>query len=145
MNLFRRKQYCSGLLTGALISFSLCFPAHASKVVIDNIGPPKGNIVIALYAKQQDFFTSTNAIFSKTLPAQDSRVEIELENVPAGNYAVAGFHDVNGNGELDIGGPFNTPIEPLIWGNNASGTYGVPTFSAARVFVEDSTHVYLTF
>lgn len=102
-------------------------------------------MVIALYATEIDFFQSTNPVFSRVISAKDSRVEIDLQNVPEGRYAIAGFHDLNANGELDIGGPFNTPIEPLIWGNNASGTYGVPTFADARVMIGYEKYLYLTF
>ena len=57
-------------------------------------------------------------------------VETEFDDIPPGNYAVVGYHDVNGNNEFDK--LFGMPREPYA----LSGTAGdklVPTFKDAAL------------
>ena len=64
-------------------------------------------------------------------------VELRIRNVKPGTYAIAVFHDVNGNGKLDrsfIG----LPNEPYGFSNDA-GRRGPPNFEAARILVKEPT------
>ncbi len=70
-------------------------------------------------------------------------VEFTLRNVKPGTYAVAVFHDLNGNGRLDrnfIG----LPSEPYGFSNDV-GRRGPPNFEGALITVkEPSTTVRVT-
>ena len=70
-------------------------------------------------------------------------VEFTLRNVKPGTYAVAVFHDLNGNGRLDrnfIG----LPSEPYGFSNDV-GRRGPPSFEGALITVkEPSTTVRVT-
>jgi uncharacterized protein (DUF2141 family) len=62
-------------------------------------------------------------------------VELRIRNVKPGTYAIAVFHDVNGNGKLDrsfIG----LPNEPYGFSNDV-GRRGPPNFEAARILVKE--------
>lgn len=62
-------------------------------------------------------------------------VELRLRNVKPGSYAIAVFHDTNGNGKLDrnfIG----LPSEPYGFSNDV-GRRGAPNFEAARIIVKE--------
>jgi uncharacterized protein (DUF2141 family) len=64
-------------------------------------------------------------------------VELRIRNVKPGTYAIAVFHDVNGNGKLDrsfIG----LPNEPYGFSNDV-GRRGPPNFEAARILVKEPT------
>jgi uncharacterized protein (DUF2141 family) len=69
-------------------------------------------------------------------------VELRVRNVKPGSYAIAVFHDVNGNGQLDrnfIG----LPNEPYGFSNDV-GRRGPPNFGAAVIVVkEPSTTVVI--
>jgi uncharacterized protein (DUF2141 family) len=70
-------------------------------------------------------------------PARAGVVEMRVRNVKPGSYAIAVFHDTNGNGKLDrsfIG----LPSEPYGFSNDV-GRRGPPNFEAARIVVKEPT------
>jgi uncharacterized protein (DUF2141 family) len=69
--------------------------------------------------------------------ARAGRVEFRVRNVQPGRYAIAVFHDLNGNGKLDrnfIG----LPQEPYGFSNDTDRR-GIPSFEGALVDVKDPT------
>lgn len=60
-------------------------------------------------------------------------VTIILRDVPPGDYAIALFHDENGNGRLDKVGPL--PIEGFGFSGNPRLRFGPPSFAQARFTV----------
>lgn len=54
----------------------------------------------------------------------------EFADLPSGDYAVALFHDENGNGRLDR--VVGIPIEGVGFSNNPRLTFGPPRFTDAR-------------
>jgi len=54
-----------------------------------------------------------------------------FDAVPAGRYAIACFHDENGNGKLDTG-LFGIPAEGTVASNHAKGFMGPPSFQDAQ-------------
>lgn len=70
-------------------------------------------------------------------PARQGTVELRVTGVKPGSYAIAVFHDLNGNGRLDrnfIG----LPSEPYGF-SNGTGRRGLPDFGAARIIVREPT------
>ena len=61
-----------------------------------------------------------------------------FENLPAGDYAVKAFHDVDGDGEMDTN-PFGMPTEPYAFSNNAVGNMGPARWDRARFAVSGET------
>jgi len=46
-----------------------------------------------------------------------------FEDLPAGDYAMKAFHDVDGDGRMATN-PFGMPTEPFAFSNNAVGNMG---------------------
>lgn len=63
-------------------------------------------------------------------------VELRIQNVEPGDYAVAVFQDLNGNGRIDR--PLFIPTEPYGFSNGV-GRGGPPRFEAAKVSVREPT------
>ncbi|MBD0275412.1 MAG: DUF2141 domain-containing protein [Acetobacteraceae bacterium] len=61
-------------------------------------------------------------------------VELRIPDVEPGDYAIAVFQDLNGNGRIDR--PFFIPTEPFGFSNDV-GRRGPPRFEAAKVSVRD--------
>ena len=59
-------------------------------------------------------------------------------NVPAGEYAVKSFHDVDGDGKMNTN-PFGMPTEPYAFSNNARGNMGPATWSQAHFTASGAT------
>jgi len=75
--------------------------------------------------------------FGDRKPARAGTVEFRIPNVPPGRYAVAVYHDANGNGRLDRSA-IGFPQEPYGFSNDIGRT-SIPTFNAALVTVNAPT------
>jgi uncharacterized protein (DUF2141 family) len=54
-----------------------------------------------------------------------------IQDVPAGDYGIALYHDANGNGKMDRNA-MGLPAEDYAFSNNALGNMGPPSFEQAR-------------
>lgn len=61
-----------------------------------------------------------------------------LHDLPDGDYGLKVFHDVNGNGKMDVN-PFGMPIEPYAFSNNAIGNMGPAGWDRAKFTVAGET------
>ncbi|MEH3107784.1 MAG: DUF2141 domain-containing protein [Sphingomonas fennica] len=71
-----------------------------------------------------------------SVPAADAGA-LAFENLPSGDYAVALFHDANGNGRLDTA--LGIPREGFGFSRNPTILFGPPRFAAARFAVRGGT------
>jgi uncharacterized protein (DUF2141 family) len=67
--------------------------------------------------------------FTGTPNAGDTRLQINVDGLPDGQYAIALYQDINGNGKLDFGFLGIKPIEPIGFSNNFRPTIAKPTFA----------------
>jgi len=65
--------------------------------------------------------------------AADKPGDLHFADLPSGNYAIALFHDENGNGRIDT--RFGIPTEGVGFSNNPRMWFGPPSFSAAHFAV----------
>jgi uncharacterized protein (DUF2141 family) len=64
-------------------------------------------------------------------------------DLPIGTYAIGVFHDVNGNNSLDTNF-LGIPKEQYGFGNDATGSFGPPSFNDAAITVsKDATHTII--
>jgi len=73
----------------------------------------------------------TAAVQRKWCPITKTQSVCPFDPVPRGAYAVACFHDENGNGKLDTG-LFGIPTEGTVASNDARGFMGPPSFTDAK-------------
>ena len=118
------------LLTGPAPILS---PKKANLLVeIQNVQPLKGAIYIALFKSGQDF-PEGKPIEGKKLEATSRNVQASFSLEP-GDYAIAVFHDENGNGKLDKR-VFGIPKEPYGFSNNFRPRLSAPKFSDCQFSV----------
>ena len=72
-----------------------------------------------------------------TVPANGSTVQLHLDKLPAGEYAVAVFQDVNANGKMDSNF-FKIPSEPTGSSNDARSVMGPPSYDKARFLLPEA-------
>ena len=108
--------------------------AHAATLTIRAQGvQPDQNMVYAGICDTS--FEEATCPYKDRGQATLGTVELRVRNVKPGTYAIAVFHDVNGNGKLDrsfIG----LPNEPYGFSNDV-GRRGPPSFEAARIVVRE--------
>ena len=122
------RRYRFALSCLALCASSLASAADLTIEVAD-IKASQGTVNVALYATADSFLkqplTFTGA------PAVQGTTTLVLKNVLPGDYAVAIYHDANGNGAMDKNA-MGMSTEDYAFSNNAVGQMGPATFEAAR-------------
>jgi len=100
-------------------------------VEIDNIKHTNGQVLQIAVSRKSDFLKDV-------LPFQYAVVEVKSNKVsesfklPAGDYAVSVYHDVNGNGKLDKN-VFGAPTEPYAFSRNYKPVFRAPKFDEVKI------------
>jgi uncharacterized protein (DUF2141 family) len=101
-------------------------------IVVGNLRSGEGQIRVALWNDPATFATEDTALAEADQNARPGEVRFTFPNLPPGRYAVASYHDENGNGAFDqtlIG----LPDEGLGFSNGAWIGLGAPSFEEAAV------------
>jgi uncharacterized protein (DUF2141 family) len=117
----------------------LCaMPLHAAtlEVEVSGLASSEGQVMVALFSQAEGWLKKPlKAAAAK--PLSDGRAQLRFDDLPDGDYAISLFHDVNGNGRLDMN-VMGMPTESFAFSNKAMGSFGPPTFEAARFSVKGS-------
>ena len=76
---------------------------------------------------------------------RDEGLRVVFNGVPAGEYAIMAFHDVDGNGELNCDGLFGLPSEAYAFSNNPSTMFGPPKYRKCTFPVNGDRSIVLKF
>ena len=132
----------AGLLAAAFAPAAVATtpgPSGELAVVVENLRSDRGIVQLALWNGPEGFTVREAALTILRRPAANGSVRFAFPDLPPGRYALAGFHDENGNDRLDqtwIG----WPDEGLGFSNGAwIGLLGAPSFQAAAVEVAAGT------
>lgn len=91
----------------------------------------KGEIHVGLFRDATSFPRKELAFAGKEIGVlQIGEVDIEMGGLTPGRYALAVFHDLNGNGKLDTN-LLGVPTEPYGFSNINSAKWGSPDFAEA--------------
>jgi uncharacterized protein (DUF2141 family) len=104
----------------------------AFSVRLTNLRNNKGKVGCSLYSGPRGFpKDAAAAIQNRWCPIDGSSSTCRFDPIAQGTYAVACFHDENGNGKLDTG-LFGIPIEGTVVSNRAKGSLGPPKYDDAK-------------
>ncbi len=110
-------------------------------IQIDGIRNNNGYIMVALHDGSSDF-PDSDPFMAVEGEAENGSIELVIENVPEGEYAIALMHDENGNGEFDST-EYGMPLEGYGFSNNPEPQMGPATWSEASFDVEDDQDLYI--
>lgn len=99
------------------------------RLEISGLTGAEGRLYVAIY-DSADTWLGDAAFVSRTLDiAETTEGEMVVAdiNLPAGDYAISVFYDVNDNGELDTNF-IGIPKEPVALSNNAKPRFGPPKY-----------------
>ncbi len=122
------SNICATLMSLAML-WAGAARAGTLSVHIDDVKAAQGTVMISLFNAADTFMKKPVA--SQALPALKEGVTAVFTDLPEGEYALAAYHDANGNGKLDMN-LMGIPIEPYAFSNNAMGQMGPPTFAQAK-------------
>ncbi|CAN5362475.1 hypothetical protein BH10PSE2_BH10PSE2_03250 [soil metagenome] len=89
-----------------------------------------GRIAVAIYRDAASFRRSEAPVRTLMLDRDGPITRAWVLGLPPGQYAIAAFQDVDGDGKLGTGS-FRIPREPFGFSRDARGRFGPPGFDAA--------------
>ena len=113
--------------------------ANAASVIVEinGVRSAKGTVRAALHNGAAGFPGKRAPAAAKIAKANSGTVSIKFEGVTPGNYAVAVFHDENGNRKLDTN-LVGAPTEGYGFSRDARGAFGPPNFKSATFTVNQA-------
>ncbi|WP_332676719.1 DUF2141 domain-containing protein [Brevundimonas sp.] len=109
---------------------------ESSVVITFETGASTGSVMVVLYDSEAAYEDGP-PVAQAVVPASGP-VVARFGNLPAGDYAVKAFHDIDGDGRMNKN-PFGMPVEPYAFSNNAVGNMGPARWAAARFPVSGET------
>lgn len=125
-------------ITPLIFALALPFAAQAGelKLLINSSGLSGKTLFIAVHSIAADFPMHDDKAIKSAVIATGDKTELSIPNIASGEYAVAVFADVNGNGKLDSNF-IGMPKEPVAVSRDAKGRFGPPKFADAAFLVGD--------
>jgi len=116
------------------LAFANAFPIEKSgnlTLKIDNVRTGGGTIWVGIYDNAEHLFVKEKAIAKGFNVGKTGTITCTVEHLPYGTYAVALFHDVNSNGELDrnLAG---IPTEPFAFSQKPKSRWRLPYFEEVK-------------
>lgn len=101
-------------------------------VRIDGLRNTDGQVMAFLFDNADDFPTKRDRAFrSAKTKVSGASMTVRFDDVPAGTYGVAVYHDENANDKMDRSW-YGMPKEGYGASNDATGTFGPPKFKDAQ-------------
>jgi len=139
MNRIHKLVLTISLLLGAT---ALASAANLT-VTVKDVRNTTGTVLVAVY-DQSGFGKPELAKAKQKAGANAGEVKFVFQGLPAGKYAVAAFHDENGNGKLDRNS-LGVPTEGYGFSNDAQGTAAPPNFNQAAFDFDGKTDKAISF
>jgi uncharacterized protein (DUF2141 family) len=119
-------------------------PAAALSIRLPALRSNDGRVGCTLYNGPRGFpVDATAALQQRWCPIDAQTSTCGFDPIPQGTYAVACFHDENGNGKLDRN-VLGIPTEGTVASNHARSTFGPPKYEDAKfVFAGQPTELVL--
>lgn len=129
------------ILPGAVCAQEALSPAPAptsASIAFDfNLGAETGQVMIALFDSQAAY-DGGRPVRVAALPVSGREARAVFDALPAGEYGMKAFHDIDGDGQMNAN-PFGMPTEPFAFSNNAVGNMGPAGWDRARFTVSGAT------
>jgi uncharacterized protein (DUF2141 family) len=113
-----------------------------NQIAIDVMDVPssEGKISVAVYNSKEGFLKFDKVFKCDSIVAQKGTTRIAIKDLPEGEYALAIFHDENGNDKLDTNW-LGIPKEKVAFSNAKMKTFGPPPFKDCVFKVEKDTKI----
>ena len=102
-------------------------------IQIENINKSKGVIWIGIYDSADDFLIKERSILKKITINHTGTAKIMIPKLPYGEYAIALFHDINENGEMDSDF-WGIPTEPFAFSGHIESKWRVPHYNEVKFY-----------
>jgi uncharacterized protein (DUF2141 family) len=107
---------------------------------VTGVTSSEGNIAAALYTDSDSFLEFDKVFKSEAQKAYKGTTVMFFSGLPEGEYAVAIFHDSNGNGKLDTNW-LGIPKEKVAFSKAKMKTFGPPNFGECAFTLDKDTEI----
>lgn len=131
---------------GVLALCWLCFTNFLSDnqgkllIEVSNINAAKGKIWVGVYDKPEHYFEQDKAIVKAVKVSKTGKTSLSINRLKYGTYAIALFHDVNGNGKLDQN-MFGVPTEPYAFSKLPKSKWRLPKFEEVKFYFQRNNQI----
>jgi uncharacterized protein (DUF2141 family) len=112
-------------------------------VIIEGISHTNGKLQIGLYSKKSDFGSYDKVFRGVAITPSKNNSTYTFTDIPAGNYAIATWHDANENKKIDKN-IFGIPSEKYGFSLNKYGNFGPPNFDDVSFNIGKGENLKLT-
>ena len=132
-----------------LLFFLLMLPAtlfsqHQLEVNIHGVKKQKGHVRVALYDQEESFLHFEQVYRAGSASAEAQIPQVIFKDLPEGTYAIALFHDLNDNSQLDKNW-LGIPKEKVAFSKAKMRAFGPPPFKDCAFVVKENTALDIRF
>lgn len=114
------------------------FAQHHFTVEVNNLVSGKGSVYLGLYNKNKGFLDENASIAKGKVKSMGNKITYTFKNLPAGEYAVAVYQDVNDNGKCDRN-MIGYPTEGFGFSKNYKPRLSAPKFDEVKIAINQAT------
>ncbi|MGI9546063.1 MAG: DUF2141 domain-containing protein [Flavobacteriaceae bacterium] len=120
----------------------LAFSQNKLNIEVMGVPESEGNIRVAIYDTSETFLSHEHVFKSESTVAKKGKTELSIDDLPDGEFAIALYHDVNGNDELDTNW-LGIPKEAVGFSNAKMKTFGPPKFKECAFKMQSVTEIQI--
>lgn len=121
------------LAASAVFLFDVSTPATGVvELSVDEVHHNYGTLWVGIYDSEEAFLDRNRAKLQAVKVRDLKDKKIYLNDLSYGDYAVAVFHDLNDNGEMDFNW-MGVPKEPFAFSRPVASKWRVPKFSEVKI------------
>lgn len=136
-NLRRRFAFAFAV---AALSTPVAARATDLHVTIAGLDSDAGNVHVSVYDNPETFPKSKGMLREQVVKALAPMLDVTFASLAPGTYAVAAFHDENGNRKFDQGF-FGLPLEDYGFSNNPMVILSAPDFQESAFTISGDVAV----
>lgn len=119
-----------------------CFAQNTLSVQVNNVPSGHGSVKVAVYDSDDSFLSFDQVLRSDSVNADTGSVVLHISDLPAGEYALAIFHDENDNGKLDTNW-LGIPREKVAFSKAKMKTFGPPKFKECSFKMSSDHEIHI--
>ncbi len=128
-------------LLSIFLSNMVAAQKYTLTVYVEGIENISGKMEISLYNNQNDFPKDNKEFINKSVPVKYKIVKCEFY-IPAGDYAIALYHDENNNDKCDRN-IFGIPKEGVGFSNNIKPGLFAPSFQDCKIILDKNKQIHI--
>ena len=113
---------------------------YSLEITVTNIKTIKGEIVLSLYDSQIAFPHENKEFKTASIPVNGNIVKYTFTGLPAGEYAVALFHDKNSDGVCNRNF-LGKPKEGYGFSRNCKPKFSTPDFNDCKILLNRNLNI----